>query len=60
MPFIIYDTSVTNTFVEGFYDNVAHVGDLVLSISEEILDQSTTLPRTGEHWFKNKQVEMGV
>jgi hypothetical protein len=47
-------------FAEGFDGRVAHMGDLVFTVTEETLNQATRLLRIGERWFKNKQVEQGV
>ena len=52
-----YHREVTKAFARSFKDNQVEIGDLKFTITEGSLAQATSLPQTGERWFKNRSVE---
>ena len=54
-----YHKEVTKAFARSFKDkdNQAEVGDLTFTVSEGSIARATSLPQTGERWFKNRAVQ---
>jgi hypothetical protein len=54
-----YHREVTKTFARSFKekDNQVEIGDLKFTVTESSLAQATSLPQTGERWFKNRSVQ---
>jgi len=52
-----YNKEVTKAFARSFNGNTVEVGDLQFTITESTLATETSLPQTGERWFKNRIVE---
>jgi len=52
-----YHREVTKAFARSFRDNQVEIGDLKFTITESSLAKATSLPQTGERWFKNRAVE---
>ena len=54
-----YHREVTKTFAHSFKekDNQVEIGDLKFTVTENSLAQATSLPQTGERWFKNRLVQ---
>lgn len=48
-----YHQEVTKAFARSFKDNQVEKGDLKFTITESSLAKATSLPQTGERWFKN-------
>ena len=53
-----YHKEVTKAFARSFKDkdSQAEVGDLTVTVSEGSIARATSLPQTGERWFKNRAV----
>ena len=54
-----YHKEVTKAFARSFRDkdSQVEVGDLTFAVSEGSIAQATSLPQTGERWFKNRSVQ---
>lgn len=54
-----YHREVTKAFARSFQDkdNQVEIGDLKFTVTERSLAQATSLPQTGERWFKNRSVQ---
>lgn len=54
-----YHKEVTKAFARSFRDkdNQVVVGDLKFTVTESSIAQATSLPQTGERWFKNRLVQ---
>jgi len=52
-----YHREVTKAFARSFKDNKVEIGDLKFTVTEGSLAQATSLPQTGERWFKNRSME---
>lgn len=51
-----YHKEVTKAFSRSFKDNEVEIGELQFTVTEGSLAQETSLPQTGERWFKNRSV----
>ena len=51
-----HNVEVNWWFALTFKENVAHVGDIRLEISEDFIAKATNLSQIGERWFKKKEV----
>ena len=51
-----HNVKVTRRLALNFKENVAHVGDIRLEISEDFITKATNLPRRGKRWFKRKKL----
>ena len=54
-----YHREVTKAFARSFRDkdNQVEIGDLKFTVTESSIAQATSLPQTGEIWFKNRSVQ---
>jgi hypothetical protein len=54
-----YHREVTKAFARSFRDkdNQVEIGDLKFTVTESSIAQATSLPQTGERWFKNRSVQ---
>jgi len=54
-----YHKEVTKAFARSFKDkdSQVEVGDLTFAVSEGSIARATSLPQTGERWFKNRAVQ---
>src|ERR1700733_8544482 len=54
-----YHKEVTKAFARSFQDKngQVEVGDLTFTVSEGSIAKATSLPQTGERWFKNRAVQ---
>ena len=52
-----YHKEVTKAFARSFRDkdNQVEIGDLKFTVTESSIAQATSLPQTGERWFKTDQ-----
>lgn len=51
-----HNKKVTKAFARSFNDQMVEIGDLKVTVTEEIVAAATDLPQEGERWFKNKSV----
>ena len=51
-----FHMEVTKSFVRYFDGIEVEIGDIKFSVTEAFVAEATKLPRTGERWFKNKEI----